>query len=112
MTKLLRFRDRILLEVVFDQVFGESVLNVRRSYKIASGDLQIAVILQHSCKDHLGVSYSIELIEVLFFKRPTELDGTIASEVEEDHAVIVFDGADGLSVFSDDKSREVLVDDA
>ena len=74
--------------------------------------MKIAVVLQHAGIGNLGSANAVELVKVRArLKGLGDLNGTVAAEVEEYHAVAVLNGAHRLTVFSDHEGRKILVDD-
>ena len=77
-------------------------------------NVQVAVVLQHTGVQHVGNADTVELVELALggIKGLGDLDGAVAAEVVEDHAIAVVDGTNGLAVLGDDEGRQILVDDA
>ena len=85
----------------------------RRIDQEARRDVQIAVVFHHARVEHLGLFAAGEFRELVFAEGAADLDGAVAAEVHEDHAVAGDDRAYGaLAVVHDDEGRQVLVDDA
>ena len=68
--------------------------------------------MKHTCIKHFGHIASVEVVEVRIVERHRDFDGSVSAEVEQNHAVAVVHCADGLTVFFDDESGQILVDNA
>lgn len=71
--------------------------------------MQVAVILKHTRVNHLREADAVKRVEVRHFKCLGDFDRAVAAEVKQDYAVAVFDRSQRLSVFSDDKARQILI---
>ena len=94
------------------QHLGQGVLDNRGLHQIIFGDVQVAVILQHTGKLDTGVAGTVELVEVLPVEGQGDLLGTVAAEVEQDDGVAVGDLCNRLTVPGHHESGQVLVDAA
>ena len=75
-------------------------------------DMGVAVVFHHAGVSDVGASDSVEFIEGVVVESARDFDGAVASEVEEDDAIAVFDGAGGFAISDDDEGWEVLIADA
>ena len=94
------------------EILAHGVGDGRRRDQEALGNLQVAVVLQHAGVGHVGTRTAVEVVEVVILERARDLDGAVAAEVEEDHAVAVADRSDRLAVVGDHERRQILVDGA
>ena len=112
MTVLLSLGDSELGNTCANEVLGHSIGDLGRAYKVLRGDVKVAVVLEHTCVNYLGNANSVELVELCSaLKCLGDLDGTVATEVEEDNAVAILDSADGLAVLCNYERGEILVND-
>ena len=94
------------------KVFAECIGYFGRIHKVFFRDVQVAVVFKHSGIDYLREAHAVELIERAFrsVKCAGDLNGAVATEVEENYAVAVLDRTDGSAVLGNDEGRKILVD--
>ena len=111
-TVFLGFGDSVLCYARVRQILTHSIGDLRGIHQITGGNVQIAVVFQHAGIGYLGSAYAVELVEVrACLKGLGDLNGTVAAEIEEYDAVAILNGAHRLTVFGDNKGRQILVDD-
>ena len=110
--ELLGFGAGELGEASLAEPFAGGVLDGRRGDEEALGQLQVAVVLEHAGVGDLGSTHAVELVEAVLDEGAGDFDGAVATEVEEDDRITVFDGADGLAAVGNDELRQVLVNGA
>ena len=113
MTVLLCLGDSKLCNTGVCKILAHCVSDLGGIYQELIGDMKVAVILKHTCETYLGNTDSVKLIEALVaIERLGDLDGAVAAEVEENYAIAVLDGANGLAVLCNNEGRKILVKNA
>ena len=110
--ELLGLGQGVLMNTGGAEDLGQGVLDDRGLDQVVGGDFQVAIILQHTGKEDAGVVAPVKLVKVLPVKGQRNLLGAVTPEVEEDHAVAVFDFGNGCAVPGHHKSGQILVDAA
>ena len=120
-TVLLSLGDGVLLHTRIGEELTHGVGDLGRIDQVAVGNVQVAVVLQHTGVQHVGHADAVELVELAVrrvgitlggIEGLGDLNGAVAAEVVEDHGVAVVDGTHRLTVLGDDEGRQILVDDA
>ncbi|OQA26311.1 MAG: hypothetical protein BWY59_01432 [Verrucomicrobia bacterium ADurb.Bin345] len=109
MPEFLRLADGHLAHIRGREILAHGPVNARRRNEKLLRDFRVAVVLHHARVIHIRTRPAIELVERLLFESPADLDGPVAAEVEEDHAVAALDRAHRLAVARDYERRQVLV---
>ena len=113
MTIFLSFGNCVAVQTVLNENLGESIGDLGRIYEVVLRQIEVAVVLEHTCIKNLRiVAALVKAVEAFNVERHRKLDSTVAAEVEEDNTVIIADLADRLAVFSDNERRKILVDSA
>ena len=112
MAVLLGLRQGILMDAGPAQNLGQGVGDHGRLNQIVGGNLQVAVVLQHTGKQHAGEIPPVKLVKVLPVEGQRDFLGTVPPEVKEDHAVAVGDPGHGSAGAGDYKGGQVLIDTA
>ena len=69
--------------------------------------------MEHAGEFHIRFVAAVELVEFFpFVERLADFLRPVSAEVEQDDAVAVFDRSNRFSVFGDDESWQILVDNA
>ena len=113
MTVLLCFGDSENRNAHSGKIFTHGIGDFGRRYEILVGDVEVAIVLEHTCVNNVGNANAIEVIKFTLFciECARDLDGTVTAEVVEDYAVAIVDGANGLAILGNNESGEVLVND-
>ena len=110
MAELLGLADRKALESGGAEVLTERVVDRRWCDQVVGRHQQVAVVLEHAGEEEVGVAAPIEVVEVRVLVRLTDLNRTVAAEVEEHDGVAVGHGADRVALtVDDDEPVKVLV---
>ena len=112
MAILLGFGNGQLGDAELRQTLAQGVLDFRRGDQIAGGNVQVAVVLQHARVTDLRMPDAVEHVKVCLLEGAGDLKGAVPAEIEQQHAVAVFDGTGRTAVPINDKRGEILVDDA
>ena len=112
MAVLLGLGQGILMDAGLAQNLGQGVGDHGRLNQIVGGDLQVAVVLQHTGKQHTGEISPVKLVKILPVEGQRDFLGPVAPEIEKDHAVAVGDPGHGSAGAGDDKGGQVLIDAA
>ena len=108
--ELLRLREGIFPDAMGAEHLREGVCDDRRLHQIVLGDIEVAIVLEHTGKVHAGIVAPVKVGKVLAVKCQGDLLGAVAAEVEEHHAVAVGNFGHGLAILGDDKRRQILID--
>ena len=110
MAELLGLADCEALESGGAEVLTERAVDRRWGDQVVGRHQQVAVVLEHAGEEEVGVAAPIEVAEVRILVRLTDLNRTVAAEVEEHDGVAVGHGADRVALMvDDDEPVEVLV---
>ena len=112
MAVLLGLGQGVLMDSGGAQHLGQGVLDDGGLHQIMLGDLQVAVVLEHTGKLHAGVVAPVEVVKVLAVKGQRDLLRPVTPEVEEDDAVAVGDLRHRLAAPLDHESGQILIDAA
>lgn len=94
------------------EVFAHGSVDGGGRDEVMAWDMGVAVVFHHAGVSDVGASDSVEFIEGVVVESARDFDGAVTSEVEEDDAIAVFDGAGGFAISDDDEGWEVLIADA
>ena len=112
-TEFLRFADRVFIDSGIDKLFCQCIADLWRLGQIFFRNIEVRIVLEHSGKINVRLVSAVKLVKfVAFVKCAADFLGTVAAEVEEDHAVPVFDLSYRFAVCRNDESRKILVNDA
>ena len=112
MAIFLGFGNGIFGDAGLAQHFRQGVLNDRRLHQVILGNVQIAVVLQHTGKFDTGIIAAVEFIKILTVKGQGNFLGPVATEVEQDYRIAIVDFCNRLAVPGHHESGQVLVDAA
>ena len=112
MAVLLGLGQGILVDSGGAQHLGQGMLDDGGLHQIMLGNLQVAVVLEHTGKLHAGVVAPVEVVKLLAVKGQGNLLRPVAPEVEEDDAVAVGDLRHRRAAPLNHESGQILVDAA
>ena len=110
MAEFLSFTDRQLLNAGGTQILTHRTVDFRRIDQIIFRHMSVAIIFHHAGVYHRRTAAAIKMREVILFKRRSDLQCTVTTEVIVDNRIAVIDGAyRSLAIIRDDKRRQILV---
>ncbi len=109
MSVFLSFGNCKAFDTHLAEIGAEGMVYLGRLHEEVSWKFEVSVILHHTRKMNFWNSNTVEFVEIFGFESLGNFDGAIASEIEENDAIVILDLTDGLMMIDDDEWGEVLV---